>query len=119
MKKRALLALNAMAVSVICIAAAPAHAVDHWSLQQFEQIQTRTAGQGYAVGFARNVGTVTQKEISLDAGRGIGLNFSNLNVFGSSEAVGVAASVNGQSSVNVIAAQNIDNFAGTVRMIVR
>jgi len=80
MKKRALLALNAMAVSVICIAAAPAHAVDHWSLQQFEQIQTRTAGQGYAVGFARNVGTVTQKEISLDAGRGIGLNFSNLNV---------------------------------------
>jgi hypothetical protein len=119
MKKRDLVAFGAISVVGFGLAASPAHAVDSWNLQQFEQIQTITSGQGYAIGFARNIGTVTQSDIMVNGGRGVGLKFSNTNVFGSSEALGIAASVIGQSSVNVISAQNINNFAGTLTTTVR
>jgi len=119
MKKRSFVAFRAMVVAGISLAAVPAYAEDSWTLQQFEQIQTKTSGQGFAIGFARNIGAVTQQDVTLDGNRGIGLNFSNANVFGSSEAVGVAASVNGQSQVNVISAQNINNYAGALKTTIR
>lgn len=119
MNRKILAALHGMALAGMSLAAAPAGAADLWSIQQVEMIQTRTVGQGYALGFARNIGTVAQSDVVLNSNRGIGLSFSNTNVFGSSEAFGMAASVNGQASVNVLSAQAINNLAGAVRTTVR
>ncbi|NTU67285.1 MAG: hypothetical protein HGB02_00215 [Chlorobiaceae bacterium] len=119
MKKRSYVALHAMAIAGLCLAAVPVFAIDPWSVEQFNQIQARTIGQGYAVGLARTFGNVHQTDVAVNSSRGIGFGFSNTNVFGSSEAAGMAASVNGMSSLNVISAQNISSLAGNIRVIVR
>ncbi len=119
MKTRGYIIRQAMVLAGFGLAAAPAYAVDPWSITQFNQIQARTVGEGYAIGFARTIGTVNQTDIAVASSRWIRFGYSETNVFGSSEATGVAASVSGISSVNVISAQNISNLAGNVRVIVR
>jgi hypothetical protein len=119
MNKRACFAVPAMAVAALGLGDVPAMALSPFSIQQIEMIQTRTSGEGYAIGFARNFGTVLQNDVGFTSSRGLGFNFSNNNVFGSSEAFGIASSVNGQSSVNVISAQSISNMVGGINSIVR